>query len=73
MIPVEWVALVLFIGLFAAVLASLEVGYRIGRNGAKKNPQLGFEGIGAMEAAVFSLVGLLLAFSFSGASSRFEA
>lgn len=73
MISVEWVALVLFTGLFAAVLASLEVGYRIGRNNSKKNPQLGFEGIGAMEAAIFSLVGLLLAFSFSGASSRFEA
>jgi hypothetical protein len=73
MVSVEWVALVLFTGLFAGVLASLEVGYRVGRNRSRQNPELGFEGLGAMEAAIFSLVGLLLAFSFSGAAARFEA
>ncbi len=73
MITGQWVGLVLFAELFFAVMASLEVGYRIGCNNSKKNPELGFEGTGAMEAAIFSLVGLLLAFSFSGASSRFEA
>jgi hypothetical protein len=72
MIPVDWAALVLLTGLFAGLLACLEIGYRIGRNRARKNPELGLEGIGAMEAAIFSLVGLLLAFSFSGASTRFE-
>jgi hypothetical protein len=70
---VAWVSFVLFIGLFAALLACLEIGYRIGRNRKQEDPELAFEGIGAMEAAVFSLVGLLLAFSFSGASTRFEA
>jgi hypothetical protein len=73
MISVEWVAFVLFTGLFAGVLGSVEVGYRVGRNLSKKDPEFGFEGIGAMEAVIFSLVGLLLAFSFSGAASRFEA
>jgi hypothetical protein len=73
MVSMEWVALVLFTGLFAGVLASLEIGYRVGRNRSRKNPESGFEGLGAMEAAIFSLVGLLLAFSFSGAASRFEA
>jgi len=73
MVSVQWVALVLFTGLFAGVLASLEVGYRVGRNRSRKSPESGFEGLGAMEAAIFSLVGLLLAFSFSGAASRFEA
>ena len=68
-----WAALVLFTGLFAGILACLEIGYRIGRNRARKNSEVGLEGIGAMEAAIFSLVGLLLAFSFSGASTRFEA
>ncbi|MGO9931647.1 MAG: DUF4239 domain-containing protein [Steroidobacteraceae bacterium] len=72
MIGVEWAALVLFSGLFAGLLASLEVGYRIGRNNSK-NPEPGFDGTGAMDAAIFSLLGLLLAFSFSGATSRFEA
>jgi hypothetical protein len=73
MVSVRWAALVLFIGLFAGILASLEVGYRIGRNNSKRNPELGFEGTGAMEAAIFSLLGLLLAFSFSGATARFDA
>jgi hypothetical protein len=66
------VALVLFLGLLAGILISLEVGYRIGRHGSKRNPERGFEGVGAMEAAIFSLLGLLLAFSFSGATSRFD-
>jgi hypothetical protein len=65
--------LVLFSGLFAGILISLEVGYRIGRRSSKRNPERGFEGVGAMEAAIFSLLGLLLAFSFSGATSRFDA
>jgi ABC-type uncharacterized transport system permease subunit len=55
-IPMAWVALVLFTGLFAGLLACLEIGYRIGRNRARKNSEVGFEGIGAMEAAIFSLV-----------------
>jgi hypothetical protein len=67
------VALILFIGLFAGILVALEVGYRIGRHGSKRNPERGFEGVGAIEAAIFSLLGLLLAFSFSGATARFDA
>jgi hypothetical protein len=73
MISVGWVTLVLFVGLFAGILASLEVGYRIGGSKSKKNPEHTFEGNGAMEAAIFSLLGLLLAFSFSGATARFDA
>jgi ABC-type glycerol-3-phosphate transport system permease component len=73
MISVTWATLVLFVGLFGGILASLEVGYRIGRNKSRMNPERAFEGTGAMEAAIFSLLGLLLAFSFSGATSRFDA
>jgi hypothetical protein len=65
--------LVLFSGLFAGILISLEVGYRIGRRNSKLNPERGFEGVGAMDSAIFSLLGLLLAFSFSGATARFDA
>jgi hypothetical protein len=72
MIPTEWVAPLLFGGLFAGILISLEAGYRVGRRSSKRYPERGFEGVGAMEAAVFSLLGLLLAFSFSGATSRFD-
>jgi hypothetical protein len=42
---VAWVTFALFIGLFAALLACLEIGYRIGRNRAQKDPELAFEGI----------------------------
>jgi hypothetical protein len=35
MISVRWAALVLFVGLFAGILASLETGYRIGRSEEK--------------------------------------
>ena len=73
MMSVSWVALLLFLSLFAGTLAFLEVGYRVGCNHSKKNPDVGFEGTGAMEVAIFSLLGLLLAFSFSGATTRFEA
>jgi len=73
MFSVTWATLVLFVGLFGGILASLEFGYRTGRNKSRMNPEQAFEGTGAMEAAIFSLLGLLLAFSFSGATSRFDA
>ena len=73
MFSIEWAAWALFIGLFAGILASLEAGYRIGCNKSNKNPEHAFAGNGAMEAAIFSLLGLLLAFSFSGATARFDA
>src|SRR5271169_3724991 len=69
----SWATFALFTGLFAGILASLEIGFRIGRNHVEKNPDRAFEGTGAMEAAIFSLLGLLLAFSFSGATARFDA
>ncbi len=55
MFPVKWVALVLFVGLFAGIVISLEVGYRIGRRGSRRIPERGFEGVGAMEAAIFRI------------------
>jgi hypothetical protein len=63
----------LSIGLFVAMLACLELGYRIGRRHSKKHPESAHEGIGAVEAAVFALLGLLLGFSFAGATSRLDA
>jgi hypothetical protein len=56
--------------LFALLLAAIYVGRFIGlkrANRAEESP-----GTGAINGAVFALLGLILAFSFSGAASRFE-
>jgi hypothetical protein len=58
---------------FVGVLASLELGHRIGQRERARGGADGSRGMGAIEGAVFALLGLLLAFSFSGAATRFEA
>ena len=65
------VAAALSVGLFVGMVVCLEVGYRLGRRGSE-NPELTHEGIGAMEAAVFGLLGLLLGFSLAGGTSRLD-
>jgi hypothetical protein len=62
--PTEWGALAA-LGAFLGVSASLEIGYRLARQGRH-------EGAGSLEAAVFALLGLLLGFSFAGASTRLD-
>lgn len=65
--------LLLFAGLWLAMLFASEIGRRIGAARVARDPEGLPKGVGAAEAAVFALLGLLLAFSFSGAASRFEA
>lgn len=56
------------IGLFFGVLIMLELGRRLGsRQGPKE------AGISSIEASMLALMGLLIAFTFSGAMSRFDA
>ena len=59
-------------GLFLAMLLFLEIGRRVGIRRRKEDAGAGGEGIGALDGAVFALLGLLIAFTFSGASSRFD-
>lgn len=54
------------------ILGASEIGRRLGIAQIARDPGGLAKGIGAAEAAVFGLLGLLLAFSFSGAASRFE-
>jgi hypothetical protein len=49
-----------------------EVGRRIGVAQLTRDPEGLTKGASAAEAAVFGLLGLLIAFTFSGAASRFE-
>lgn len=59
-------------GLFLGMLMMCEIGRRIGRRQLVKYPEESEQGTGAAEAAVFGLLGLLIAFTFSGAANRFE-
>ena len=62
----------LAVGLFAAMLIATELGFRLGVRDESRVPDA-HEGIGVIEAAIFALLGLLLGFSFSGATSRLDA
>ena len=59
------------LGLIAGMLVVLELGRRLGARQLKTAAE-GAVGIGAIESAVFALLGLLIAFTFSGAASRFD-
>lgn len=61
------------LGLVAAVFLAMEAGRRAGRRRREQDPENSHAGVAAIEAAVFGLLGLLLAFVFSGAWTRFDA
>jgi len=58
--------------MFFGMIAFLEIGRRVGQWRAAQAPAGADEGISAVDGAVFALFGLLLAFTFSGAASRFD-
>lgn len=60
------------IGLFLALLALQWVGYRRGKRLAQQMGESAQEGVSVVEGVVFALMGLLLAFQFSGAASRLD-
>lgn len=60
------------LGLFFGMLAFLELGRKIGVRHMAKDAEGARAGVGAVEGAVFALLGLLIAFTFSGAASRFD-
>ncbi|MBK1718582.1 DUF4239 domain-containing protein [Thiocystis violacea] len=65
-------ALLLAVGLFVGILILLEVGRRIGVRRLAADPEGARTGTSVVDGAVFALVGLLIAFTFSGAASRFD-
>lgn len=66
-------ALIIGSALFLSMLALIELGWRIGRRRKGDDAAGARAGLGAIDASVFSLLGLLIAFSFSGAAARFDA
>jgi hypothetical protein len=66
------VAVLATVGLFILMLAGAEAGRRLGVARLARDSSGLAKGSGSAEAAVFALFGLLVAFTFSGAASRFE-
>lgn len=58
--------------LFLGMLIFLEIGWRAGLRRAGKELKEARTGVGAIEGAIFALLGLLVAFTFAGATSRFD-
>ncbi|MEI6740311.1 MAG: hypothetical protein WCK74_08365 [Gemmatimonadaceae bacterium] len=57
---------------FLALIGTMVAGHRFGRARLRRQPgESESVGHGTIEGAVFALLGLMLAFSFSGAASRF--
>jgi len=65
-LPAAWVAL----GLFGGMLLFLELGRRLGARRQARG--LSSAGHSAVDGAIFALFGLLVAFTFSGAASRWD-
>jgi hypothetical protein len=65
-------AVLLSIALFAGMFVMLELGHRLAERVEQRDPGA-HRGTGPVEGAVFALLGLLVAFSFSGAAARFDA
>ncbi|MBN8246785.1 MAG: DUF4239 domain-containing protein [Verrucomicrobia bacterium] len=65
-------ALLLAVVLLASIVGATEVGRRLGIRRSKRDAEGSRAGLGAIEGAIFALLGLLIAFSFSGAAARFD-
>lgn len=59
-------------GLAVGILLMLEVGRRVGVRRRAHDPDGATAGLGALDGAIFGLMGLLIAFTFSGAASRLD-
>ena len=60
-------------GLLIGMLFMVEVGRRIGLWRMSMDKEGARAGLGTVEGALLALLGLLIAFSFSGAAARYDA
>jgi len=61
------------VGLFLGMLVMLELGRRVRIRRRERGEDGETPGLGVVDAGVFALLGLLVAFTFSGAATRFDA
>jgi hypothetical protein len=66
------IILLLSVGLFAGMLVVFVAGHALRLRHLAAGSEREVSGAGIVEGAVFALLGLLLAFAFSGANSRFD-
>lgn len=64
--------LVLTCAFFFAMLALLEIGRAVGLRQLRRDPEAARTGTGVVETALFALLGLLIAFTFNGAATRYD-
>lgn len=67
------VTILLMLGLFLSMLALVEVGRRIGLSRMAEETERARAGLGTIEAAIYGLLALMIAFTISGAASRLDA
>jgi hypothetical protein len=58
--------------MFVGILLCLSLGRWIGARGIQRFGAAGHPNVSSLEAAIFALMGLLIAFTFSGALTRFD-
>lgn len=58
--------------IFGLMLVLMEVGRQLGRRQIRRDAEGARAGTGAVEGAIFALLGLVIAFTFSGAATRFD-
>ena len=68
----NWPMWILVAGVLALMFAANEVGYRFGRARQAEEPDRSHNVSGGLKASIFGLVALLLGFSYSMTSSRFN-
>ncbi|SPC06572.1 DUF4239 domain-containing protein [Cupriavidus oxalaticus] len=64
--------LMVAVGLFTSILIALELGRLVWRWQVASGREPETTGVGVVASAIFALLGLLIAFTFSGAASRFD-
>jgi hypothetical protein len=69
---ISQIALLSTLGLFVSMIACMELGRRVGSTKQPGDLEDVKKGVSSVEGATFALLGLLIAFTFSGAAARFE-